>query len=268
MHLTADSQRRLTARTLRGPEALALASHLEGPCDECEAFLASTPGTDAYDGAVDAALLTLAPPCPVAAGHDLEFSRIERAVRVRSRRRWLPALGAAAALAMAGLAGLLVMRPPEHPPWDGTKGASAQAVPLRLRFLVVTPAVGGPPVLERGIDGQEVSAAASLQFQVELGRPAYLVLARAGAGGAAEVFLSTRLGAGRHVVTLGDRPAAYPLASLSGPQRFLSLASEEPIGPGDADRAVRAPAAAAASATAREGGHPISLDQVEVRVQP
>lgn len=270
MHLAADTSRRLTTRSMPGPEALALASHLEGPCETCEAFLAERPGVDAFDGAVDAGLLALAPPSSTSAGHDLEYARIERRVRgARPRSRWLPGVGIAAALAVAGVAGLLVTRPPGQTAWDGAKGAAAQVVPLRLRFLVVTPAVGGPPALERGLDGQEVPAAASLQFQVELGRPAFVLLARSGLGGAgAEVFLSTRLPAGRHVVTLNGQPAAYPLASLAGRQRFMALASEAPLGARDADRAARSSPASGAAAEPPDGERPISVDQVDVLVRP
>lgn len=265
MHLSDDILRKLDAGTLARPEAASLAAHLAAPCEACEAFLASRGRAGALDGAVDRALLGLAPPPATAAGHDLEFARIQRALRPASRaRRWLPGLAVAAALAVAGLAGLRLARPPSPAGWDGEKGSAVQAVPLRLRFLVVTPAVGGPPTLERGLSGQDVPASASLQFQLELGRPAHVLLARAGRGGGApEVFLSTRLPAGRHVVSVDGRPAAYPLAALAGPQRFLALASESPLGPQDAARA-----AALGAAARRDEGPPISLDQVEVRVRP
>jgi hypothetical protein len=269
MHLSHDSHRRLIDRTLKGRDARALAEHLRKPCDECETYLVERRVADRFDGAVDAALLPLPPPTAAAAGNDLEYARIERALRASPpRRRWTTAVAAAAVVTVAGLAGLL-LAPPERPAWDGAKGQVAQAVPLRLRFLVLTPATGGPPALERGLSGQEVPSAASLQFQVELGRPANLLLARVGRGGAPEVFLATRLAAGRHVVTLDGQPAAYPLASLSGPQRFLALASEARLGPDDAARAAKAAHADTLGTVARrDDGIPISLDQVEVRVRP
>jgi hypothetical protein len=272
MHLTEDSYRRLVHGTLTGFEARSLAAHLEVPCEACEAYLEGRPAADALDGRVDAVLLSLAAHPAVAAGHDLGYARLERALRRPeggfSLRRWLPGVAVAAALAVAGLAGLLRSPAPTGPAWDGEKGPASQPVPLRLRFLVVTPGLGGPPALERGLSGQEAPAAASLQFEVELGRPAHVLLARVGAGGAPEVFLSTSFGAGRHVVSLDGRPAAYPLAALSGPQRFLALASEAPLGPADAARAVGRGATAPGLGPGREEGPAISLDEVEVRVRP
>lgn len=272
MHLTDDSHRGLIHRTLRGQAARALAAHLRRPCPPCETFLAGRPVADRFDGAVDAALLSRARAPAAARGNDLEYARIQRALRAGSgRRRWTLGVGAAAAVLVAGLAGVLLAQPgggPAPAAWDGVKGREVQAIPLRLRFLVLTPAVGGPPAMERGLSGQEVPAAASLQFQVELGRPAHLLLARVGRGGAPEIFLTTRLDAGRHVVAVEGRPAAYPLAALAGPQRFLALASEARLGPGDAARAAQATQAGSPAAASRDDGTPISLDQVEVRVRP
>jgi hypothetical protein len=265
MHLTDDSYRRLVEGAMPSKEARALALHLRMPCEACEAYLAARPRADALDGLVDRALLSLAPPAPgVRANHRAPIG-VEQAPRVPARRRrWLPGLAVAATLAVAGLAALLGRpSPATGPAWDGEKGSAAAAVPLRLRFLVLTPGVGGPPALERGVPGQEVPSSASLQFQLELGRPAHVLLARLGGGAAPEVFFSARLGAGRHVVSVDGEPAAYPLASLSGAQRFLALASEAPLSPADAARA-----AAAAGSAGLEGDRPITLDEVEVRVRP
>ena len=55
-------------------------------------------------------------------------------------------------------------------------------VPLKLRFLVLRPGPGSAPEIEKGVSGQAVPAEASLQFQVELGREADVVLARAAGG--------------------------------------------------------------------------------------
>jgi hypothetical protein len=167
-------------------------------------------------------------------------------------------VAAAAALAVAGVAGLL-HRPPAPDGWDGLKGQGLQVVPLRLRFLVIHPATGPAPEIEKGVSGQAVPAGASLQFQVELGREADVVLVRAAAG-AAEPFFHARLPAGRSVVSVAGQPAAYPLASLAGAQRFLALAGDQPIEPADVERAARG------AATSGGPGQPISLDVVEVHV--
>lgn len=268
MHLSEDTYRQLLDGTLPGPEARALADHLARSCEACEGFLAAPRAPDGLDGRVDQALDALAQGAAPSAGqgHDLEFRRVVRAVRGGGvRRRALPALAIAAAVAVAGLAGLLLARPPAPVAgWDGEKGGASLAIPLRLRFLVVLPGVAGPPALVRGVPGQEVPSVASLQFQVELGRPAHVLLARAGGAGAPEVFLSTRLPAGRSVVSVDGQPAAYPLAALVGPQRFLALASDLPLGPADAARAV----APEVGAGGGGDGPAISLDVVEVRVSP
>lgn len=271
MHLTDDTYGRLLTGSLPPQVSRALSAHLAEPCEACEDLLRSRRAVDRVDGALDRALLSLAPVAAGAAGQDLEYARIARALRAggppaapprRAPRVRLVAV-AAAAVAVAGLAGLLRAGLPAPPAWDGEKGTSVRPVPLRLRFLVVTPGAGGTPSLERGLTGQVVPASASLQFQVELGREAHVLLARAGRGGEAEVFLATRLPAGRHVIALGGRPAAYPLASLAGRQRFLALASEAPVGAAEAARAL-----APGPPARRDEGPPISLDEVEVHVRP
>lgn len=263
MHLTAATYTALLDRTLPGAEARALADHLAAGCDPCELFLSSRPSADRLDGEVDR-LLGALPASQAGRGDDLEFARICRALASRdarraSRRRRVAGLAAAAALAVAGVAALL-HRPAGPDGWDGQKGAGAQVVPLRLRFLVLHPGPGPGPDLEKGISGQAVPAGASLQFQVELGREADVVLARAAAG-VVEPFFHARLPAGRTVVSVSGQPAAYPLARLAGPQRFLALAGEQAIEPPDVERAARSAAATAGP------GQPISLDVIEVHVR-
>lgn len=299
MHLSDDTYARLLAGSMPRFEALALAQHLDSPCEVCEAWLGAREGADGLDGLIDAVLLALAARPAAAPRDDLAFARMERALgkgpgkagRPRPGqpiaagrgpggagqagagqsgtgvgrglgRGWAAGLAVAATLAVAGLAGI-VHSWTGAGNWDGEKGREAKAIPLRLRFAVVSPAVGGPPTLEKGISGQEVPAAASLQFQVELGRPAHVLLARAGTGASPEVFFNAQLEAGRHAISLGSQPAAYPLAALSGVQRFIALASPAPLGPNDAARA-----AALRVGGGRDGGEPITLDEVEVRIRP
>lgn len=297
MHLSNATYDRLVAGSMPRSEALALAEHLDAPCEVCEAWLGARQGADGLDGLTDAVLLALAARPAMAPRDDLAFARVERELG-KGRRRgagqpiawqpidegrgtagpegagqqehvgrrlgrgWAAGLAVAATLAVAGVAGL-VRSWQAAGRWDGEKGREASAIPLRLRFAVVSPAVGGPPTLEKGISGQEVPAAASLQFQVEIGRPAHVLLARAGPGGKPEVFFNAQLEAGRHAISLGSQPAAYPLASLSGVQRFIALASPAPLGPNDAARA-----AALRVGGRRDGDEPITLDEVEVRIRP
>lgn len=262
MHLTTQTYTALLDRTLPESEARALGAHLDAGCEVCELWLAERPTADRLDGVVDMALGAL-PTSKAGAGNDLEFARIAEALAAAPppapSRRWVGVLAVAAVLAVAGVVGL-VHRTAAPDRWDGTKGAGAQVVPLRLRFLVIHAGPGPAPEIEKGVSGQSVPAGASLQFQVELGREADVVLARAAAG-SAEPFFHARLPAGRTVVSVSGQPAAYPLANLAGPQRFLALAGEQPIEPADADRAARGSAAAAGP------GQPISLDVIEVLVR-
>jgi hypothetical protein len=263
MHLTTQTYSALLDRTLPESEARALGAHLDAGCEICELWLAERPAADRLDGVVDMALGAISA-SKAGAGNDLEFARIARALAAAvpprgPSRRWVGMLAVAAALAVAGVAGL-IHRTAAPDRWDGTKGAGAQVVPLRLRFLVIHAGPGPAPEIEKGVSGQAVPAEASLQFQVELGREADVVLARA-ASGSAEPFFHARLPAGRTVVSVSGQPAAYPLANLAGPQRFLALAGEQPIEPADVDRAARGSAAAAGP------GQPISLDVIEVLVR-
>jgi hypothetical protein len=267
MHLTTATYLALLDQTLPAAEARALAAHLDAGCEACEGWLADRTGADRLDGRVDAALAALST-ATAGAGHDLEYARLTRALADGSgaappRRRWVLGLAVAAAVLVAGVAGLVQRSPAPAPApdgWDGIKGAAAQVVPLRLRFLVLLPRAGAVPGIEKGVSGQVVPPEASLQFQVELGREADVVLARA-TGATAEPFFHARLPAGRTVVSVSGQPAAYPLAQLAGPQRFLALAGAQPVEPADVDRAARGAAAAAGP------GQPISLDVIEVHVR-
>jgi hypothetical protein len=271
MHLTERMYRLLLQGLLPSEEARALACHLEEECAICEEFLASRPSADAVDGLVDEGLGALVPAGE--RGSDLDFARIERRLRERApaprgaSRRLAPAALAAAVLA-AGLAALVVPRGgAERAAWDGVKGPAPRALPVRLRFLVVTPAPGGPPALEKGVSGQPVQAGASLEFEVESGRAAQAALLRVPTRGGPELFWSGRVLPGGSQITVGGRPAAYPLADLAGVQRFILVASEERLEPERLARAAAALAPPARIAADLPGLEGLSLDVVEVEVR-
>jgi hypothetical protein len=267
MHLNLPTYRALLDGTLPAAERRTLCAHLETACEDCEAFLVERGevGADALDGLVDSALARLATR-EAEAGNDIEFQKIRKAAigAPKARRAVAPRLAVAAALLVALAASLLASQKVGQPAFDGVKGEpGASAISLRLRFLVITPVVGGEPSIEKGISGEEVPAGASLQFEVELGRAAFVTLARVGGAAEPEVFFERQLTSGRSVVTAHGQPAAYPLRSLNGSQRFIALASDLPIDRGDVARA------AELGASQRRGeGRPISLDLVEVRVRP
>ncbi len=275
MDLDEHNLRQLLDGSLEPAQARALAEHLAGGCDACEVMLAARPTADAADGVVDGILLRLAPPGTSERGNDLEYARIRRGL-VRERRSGagrLLRMGAAAAavLAVAGVAFQVarIHRKAEPGAWDGVKGVSPQAVPVRLRFLVVHPAESGTvPELERGISGAVLDPLSALQFQVELARPGYAALARVGPAGDVDLFWQERLAqAGATEVSLAGRPAAYPLAGLAGRQRIVLLASPEPLARervAAAARALAPPARLSPESPALEG---LSVDVVEVTVR-
>jgi len=274
-HLNERTYEQLLRGDLPAGEARALAAHLEEDCEICEEFLAARPAADGADGRVERALGALrAADTPGDAGNDLEFQRIMRRVEggaAPGKRRGLRGAGIAAlaaAVLVAGTAGVVLRaRQVERPGWDGEKGSAAQAIPLRLRFLVVSTTRGGAPDLEKGVPGQAVDAAASLQFEVELGRAGEVALIRATGRGAPEVFFRERLPAGRSAVSVAGRPAAYPLVELSGPQRFLAVASAERLDPARIERAIAAVQPAARGAAPEGELEGVSIDVVDVTVR-
>lgn len=271
-HLTKESYRRLLGGELPAKEAGDLARHLDDDCPICERFLAEAPEADALDGRVDAALTALAPPGAgdaSGAGNDLEFARIRRRVADAPARR-MPrrafGLAVAAGLLVAGFASLVVPRAglETRQGWDGEKGragSAARAIPLRLRFLVIAPG----DAMQKGVSGQSVPHDASLSFELELGRAAEVALVRVPAQGAPELVWKAALGAGRSELTVGGRPAAYPLSELQGRQRFALVAASGRL---DEARALAA-ATGRAAAAGRDDGEDLglSVDAVEVVVR-
>src|SRR6266536_3028035 len=244
MHLDLDTYRKLRSGELDGETSRKLAEHLDGACDECEAFLASLPPDD-LDGAVDAALSQLSP--------------------VSGATRWL---AVAAAVALVGGVSFTALRNRglgDRGGGEGEKGRPAQVIPARLRFAVVDTG-RGQAQLDRGQSGAVVPSGASLAFRVELGRPAYVALLRIGPGESEVVWKQHVARAGAVDVSENGRPAAYPLHGLAGTQRFALIASDHPIA--DADLAAAARAATGASAGAEDPRWSVmTLDVVEVTVR-
>jgi hypothetical protein len=272
-HLTEERYRGLVEGTLTPEEASALARHLDAPCQACEEFLAGRPDADALDGQVDRALAAAAPVPAAGRGTDLEFRRIQRAMTVRAvpghpRGRWVSptyraSLAAAAIVAvLGGLWAMEVLDRTRHPDWTGAKGMSSAAVPVQLRFLV-----DRGEVIDKGLSGQEVSRDDRLRFELTLAHDADVALVRVGTAGQPEVFYRDTLKAGSTLVSVEGKPAAYPLAGLEGPQRFVAVASPSWIDDTRAAdaAAVLAPPARISGASPRLEG--LTLDVVEVTVR-
>ena len=273
IHLDLETYRRLRSGDLEPARARDLAKHLEGECAKCEEFLASLP-PDALDGSVDAVLTAISPTRPDEQGHDIEYARIRRAVSGRRTPAWRVTRFAAVAAAflVAGGTALVAVQHgrQERADWDGVKGRG-QVVPARLRFAVVEPTAAGPATgaglqLEHGQSGAVVPQGASLAFRVEVGRPAYVALLRV-AGGDTEVVWQQHVARpGAVDVSEDGRPAAYPLRGLAGTQRFVLVASEQPIAQEDLAAAVRATKGSSA-ASEDPRFRVMTLDVVEVTVR-
>lgn len=198
-----------------------------------------------------------AAPAAVAARDAARRGRAVEAERAAPRRpgRLRAAGGLAAAAAMV-LAVFAVERADRqrHAPWDGA-GHAAPA-PVTLRVLVEQ-----GERLEQAVPGQEVAAAARLRFALELAREAQVWLVRVPAAGEPEVIHAAHAGAGRSAVPPDGGRAAYRLDGLAGAQRFVVVASEEALSPGDV-------IAAATGAGGGHGGHGgAAADAVEVTVR-
>jgi hypothetical protein len=267
-HLTAQSCRQLLEGTLPADEARRLSEHLSGECEVCEEILRTLPDADAADGWVDGALAALGPAAPESLD-DLEFARIERRLKqARATRTRLRPAAIAAAVLIAGVAGLVVApRGPDQHAAGGIKGASPAPIPVRLRFLVLSPVAGASPAIEKGVSGETVGESSSLAFEIEAGRAAEAALVRVPERGAPEVLWRERVPQGRTSVSVDGRPAAYPVAELSGPQRFVLVASEEGIEDARAAQAAAALAPPARIAPDAPGLDGLSLDVVEVIVR-
>jgi hypothetical protein len=264
LHLDPETLRRLQAGQVTAAEARSWAAHLASDCARCEELLAGDGPAGPLDGAADAALAGLAPPRPEEAGNDLEYARIQRALRGGRAR---PAGRAVAFLAVAAMAlvgaGVVfqVARGPRSG-WDGVKGPAPAAVPASLRFAVAGP---GGSAVERGATGQVLAADRSLLFRIEVGAPAHLVLLRAGGGETEVVFRHRAEGPGPVDVTVDGRTAAYPLAGLSGAQRFILVAGAEPLT--EADLAAAAKLLSGQAAERGPGSPGLTVDVVEITVR-
>jgi hypothetical protein len=263
-HLCEKRYAALLGGTLPPEEARALAAHLDGECEVCERFLAGLETVDDVDALADA---TLTGTAGAAAGNDLEFARIQRALRptAPARRRLGVAAAAATVLLVAGL-GVTATRlagPGPASSWDGTKGAAPAPIPVRLRFLRLSQ----DGSVMKGISGEAADREASLLFEVDAAQSADVLLARADAMGGVELIWRRRVPAGRTAVSVDGRPAAYPLDGLGGPQRFLLFASDAPLDEARARSAAASlapPHALRADSPALEG---LTIDLVEVPVR-
>ena len=266
MHLTNESLRRLLSGTADPAEARALAAHLAQDCPDCEELLAAQPAGP-LDGHADRALTALAPPRPEESGHDLEFARIQRALRTaaparrpRALRRWAPLAAAAGMLLAVGIGVEVNSLRTRQDGWDGLKGVATTAplaVPVRLSAVAVLPDSRGEPQVWKVGNGDSLPREAALELRIEVSGAADVAIARVGRDGSVDAFWHQRVGsAGTVQITVDGRPAAYPLSALAGPQRFIVVASPAGLAPeriAAAARALAPPAAITSGSPPLEG---------------
>ncbi len=251
----------------------ALAPHLASSCEVCEQRLAETPGADGLDGDVDRALLSLSRRPPMVPS-TASFERVLRRMRLDSRAGARGALALpplrpgmalplslAGLLALAGLSALMLQRVP--PPRSVAGAERGGALEIELAFSA---SAGGQAEPVAGRSGANVSEGHELSLQYLLARPAFVALVRVLPDGHAEVLAQPgRMGSGRHDLAINDARMRVSLRGALGPNRFVALASEAPLG----GSALRIALEALERGAVPPGlGSSIAMDEFEVAVSP
>jgi hypothetical protein len=207
VHLSKERWADLLAGRIPVTARPALLEHLEAPCDVCERFLAEAAERgeiDALDGLADEALLAIAAKKDEAVD-DLSFARIDRAIRLRSARRWLRPLVAVAAVALVAF---FIQRMPSPESTSREKGV-APGLEGGVKLRVLRSHEGRLLPIDAG---SVVSPGDALVFEIELARASCVTLQRA-QGAAREKLLDAPLclAQGKHVVERGGRALGLPL---------------------------------------------------------
>jgi len=225
----------------------ALLEHVAAGCDTCDDFLAAH--ADAFDGPVDALLLTLAPPA-AAPVDDLSWARLRRMMKA-PRPAWQWAAVAAVAAGLLAVVGAGLWKP--TPVTDaGVKGLAS--VP-RLELQAAVRAETGR--FERLSDAAPVSSHAVLVFRAQsnvdgVGR---VFLQRA--GGAPQELGVVRVRAGLHELERDDGLLGVALSGEAGPVTVWVVVGEAPMN-----------AAEALAALQSSGTPELAVARVRVLVEP
>lgn len=259
-HLDAESWRALQARA---PHAVVhFREHLRTPCATCQDFLAVHWGGDALEGAVDAALLSLAPSPPPAAVDEAGWERVRRQLphvpgasagrtRAGGRRAWA---WAAAPAALATLLALVVLLPRSEAPEQGLEEGVKGLPPLALELSAAARTPGGE--LRPVAPDQRLSPGDVLLFRYHASGPGTAALVRV-EGGRAEQLGTFALQPGTHELSAGEGLVGAPLSDARGAVTFVLVArpGTRPPTPREVDAALFP-----------EGGTPSQLSASGVRV--
>lgn len=195
----------------------ALAAHLEGGCETCEAFLAEAAArgeVDYLDGPVDDALFALVPEAPVR--DDLGFERIRRKVQ----RRRLPRVATGVIGAIAAAAALVLLVRTAGAPVPGTERLKGPVTAPQTRLEVYragTPGTAPVPVAP----GDTVAAGSTLVFRVHLDGPGCVQLWRRSARPEALLPTPVCLSAGSHVLERRGTTLGLPVTSPGNLELWL-----------------------------------------------
>jgi hypothetical protein len=205
---------------LRDPERSSLSDHLGG-CDTCKARLArmEKEGEDFRRFVLPATL--------------------DRVVEANTRRRfslngWMmavPAMAAAAALAVVVLPKLALEREEPDPDYIGVKGG--------LGLVVYTTSDKGATTVA---DGTSVNPKAALRFKVRPGnaKPCNLWLLSIDEAGQVSRIYPTQGEEGAHIAQPTPLPGGAVLDGKTGLERLYAVCSQVPIAYGQVESAVRA----------------------------
>lgn len=248
-HLTPQKWRTLLDRTHRHEIAGEAWSHLLEGCETCDALLSNLREADGLDASIDAAVADIGMPPGVG---DAEWlSQIERRVvragnraapRLKSDRRRVAMLVAAAAVSMVVLAVGLASLPPMQTPGQRVKGIPAVVPSLSL--LVLDKAENGVARMAPIDHSMAYLPSTQVFFSYDLPDPAHVAIARLGLDQTVELIFpnpgasSSREPAGHHTLTIDGVVQAYALSGLVGRQRFALITSARPLSEDEVRRAI------------------------------
>jgi hypothetical protein len=195
-----------------------LLEHLAAGCEVCDDFLARH--SDAFDGPVDAQLLSLAPTSP-APLDEVGWARLRRTLRAKPPRRWLTVAALAAGLVVAVGVGAWRTGVAE----DDAQGLKGAAPHLELQAAVRTE--GGR--LERLVDASRVSSHATLVFRAQSSLDGVARVFVQRDGQAPEELGVVRVRAGLHPLSRDDGLLGFELSGESGPLSVWVVVGETPM---------------------------------------
>ncbi len=232
-HLDPELWKRLKEGRVNWEVRRDLSEHLSTECEVCEKVLEDLPA-DALDVLVDSALAVSARTTPPL------FKPRAKLMEALSPRpaRWRIALaGFFAGAAATALVGVVALRA-RPVTYSGVKGD----VTVELAGLVSTPTPTGAPALTPLRPGDKYSSAAELYLTWDIPEAAYVYVGRV-SGDEVEPFFppgpAEKEEAGLHSMTVGGVVHSYSLDGLKGRQRFVLIASDTALAPGELKQALK-----------------------------